>query len=172
LVAASGVVAFLTLVGCAAQMKAKAGEQSSPTGGVALRMYLSDGRTSHALYVVTPDGSISFGGGFEAPDGQTTWTGAMTTEEIDELRGLLERHGWFRAAPGYNHSLASDPMDRWLYRIEFAFPATDSSAAGRWSLDRHGAGPDIAPIRKCLERAAMKRNQAVFDQLPVPNEGR
>ena len=59
----AGVLA-LSLASCGGGLKA--GAPTSPTGGIAIEVLRSDGRSSHALYRVDPDGTLSFGGGFDA----------------------------------------------------------------------------------------------------------
>lgn len=139
----------------------RAGKRSSPTGGVALRMLITDGQSSHALYVVEPDGTIGFGGGWAAMDDRTTWTGPLSVQELETLAALLREHGWFDGKPE-----ADDPDDTGRHTIRFAFPD------GGWRISAPHGGRSIAPIRQFLRTVSMRRNQAVFDQLPEPGERR
>lgn len=152
-------VASLALSGCGSGVRA--GKRTSPTGGVALRMLITDGQMSHALYVVEPDGTIGFGDGWAALDDRTTWTGAMTEQELQSLAELLRRHGWFDGKPA-----ADDPTDAGRHKVRFAFPD------GGWRLDAPYGGRNITPIRQFLQSVSMRRNQSVFDQLPEPGERR
>ena len=107
------------------------------------------------LYRVSADGTIGYGGGADARNRTITWTGQMTPGEIDELRALLQQHGWFRGAP----RSTGEPKER-VSRIKL-------SHAGRsHSYKVRGRSPDVTPVEKLLDRVARRRLERFLESLP------
>jgi hypothetical protein len=146
------------LIGCSQSLRL----DGSATGGVALEMFVRGEANLAALYRVEPAGTISFGGGADALNRQVTWTGPMTAAEIDELRSLLDRHGWFAKAPGST----GEPPQR-SYRIRLTTP--EGRRRHFWV---RGASEDVTPIHDLLERLARRRLDAdhVIESLPRPSQ--
>lgn len=150
-------VALVMCLACCGN-RLKAGDPDTPMGGVALEILRTDGRSSHALYRVESDGTLSFGGGFDALRDRTTWTAAMTTEQIAALQALLEEHGWF-ASPPAGASFDSDVV----HKVTFASPRAS------WRARVRGGGPHLDPILDFLREAALSRHDDLLDSLPQPS---
>lgn len=150
----------LSLVACslaACGSVIQAGSDDSFTRGLALRMLVTDRESSHALYELSPDGSITFAGGLNALSGRPSWEGRATREEVDELHELLAANGWFDHDP-----MPDNPDDTRLHRVNLAWPS------GGRAFETAGGGTHIDPIRAHLERVAAKRFDPVLQQLPEP----
>ncbi len=111
-----------------------------------------------ALYRVEPDGTIHFGGGLDARLEKTTWSGPMTVEEIQKLRDLIQRHGWFKAGPD-----STDRPPGRSYRIQLRWPQ------GRQTYRVIGRSLDVTPIEQLLAQAAGRRHEAFLETLPRPS---
>jgi hypothetical protein len=150
----------LSLAACGSGIKA--GSEDSFTRGLALRMLVTDRESSHALYELSPDGSITFAGGFNALNGRPSWEGLATPEEVDELHTLLAAHGWFDHDPVPDPPDPDNLADTRIHRVNLAWPT------GGRAFEAHGGGTHIDPIRQHLERIAAKRFDPVLQQLPEP----
>ena len=111
-----------------------------------------------AMYRVESDGSIHFGGGLDARQKKTPWSGSMTSAEIQQLRDLLAQHGWFDAGP----ASTDRPAGR-SYRIELRWPQ------GRQTYRVIGRSVDVTPIEQLLAQAAGRRHEAFLEALPRPS---
>lgn len=153
-------IAAVALVMCLACCgnRLKAGDPETPMGGVALEILRTDGRSSHALYSVESNGTLSFGGGFDALRDRITWTAAMTTEQIAGLRALLEEHSWFERAP-----MGAGGDNEVIHEITFASPRAS------WRARVRGGGPRLDPILEFLREASLSRHDDLLDSLPQPN---
>src|SRR5262245_28211165 len=74
-------------------------EKTSPTGGLELTMYVHDASGAETYYHVQRNGQLGFGGGLKARFFQTTWSDQMSSDDIHQLRALLEAQNWFRPPP-------------------------------------------------------------------------
>ncbi len=127
----------------------------SPTGGIKLELLVQGEANLAVLYRVSEDGTIGYGGGADARNRTITWTGQMTPGEIDELRALLQQHGWFRGAP----RSTGEPQER-VSRIKL-------SHAGRsHSYKVRGSSPEVTPIEQLLDRVARRRFERFLESLP------
>ncbi len=129
-------------------------------GGFYLELWVLGEENLAALYRVNGLGQIGFGGGVAARNYKLTWTGTITPEVLDELRGLLQGHGWFAG------EVASVPEPRRrINRIEL-----------RWDGERRrmkvrGASPAVEPVRIFLDKASRSRLEpAERGLVPVPPE--
>ncbi len=136
----------------------------SPTGGIKLELRVHGEANLAVLYRVSEDGTIGYGGGADARNRTITWTGQMTPGEIDELRALLQKHGWFRGAP----RSTGEPRKR-VSRIKL------SHDGRRHSYKVRGRSPDITPVEELLDRVARRRFERFLESLPKaptrPREG-
>ena len=125
------------------------------TGGVELDFFVrtADGRL--ARYVVDRAGRLHFYGGSDALSGDPSWTGDMTDAEIDELRGLLEQHGWFAERP---EPLEEAEMP--LYRVRIVGPRF------RRRLEVRGETTSLEEVSAFLHGVSGRRLQPVLDALP------
>ncbi len=148
------LVAMLAPLGCSGGSRV---DPQSPTGSLSLTMLVLTEDNAAALYRVEPDGTIHFGGGLDARLEKTTWFGPMTAEEIQHLRDLLERHGWYDAGP-----TSTDRPPGRSYRIQLRWPQ------GRRTYRVIGRSRDVTPIEQLLAQAAGRRHEAFLETLPRP----
>ncbi|UCD75747.1 MAG: hypothetical protein JSV91_02295 [Phycisphaerales bacterium] len=151
------ILALLVAAGCATTRSSSDGAESA-TGGLRLSIRAERGTGSHALYRVEPDGTIGYGGGFDAWEGRTTWTDAMSAEEIEELKSLIDEYGWFEREP----RSTGEPAD-YLYRIDLA------DLQGRRRYEVTGESPDVMPVLELLDRIARRRFDEFLETLPRPD---
>ncbi len=149
------LAATLAAFGCAGGSRV---DPQSPTGGLSLKMLVLTQDNAAAMYRVEPDGTIHFGGGLDARQEKTTWSGPMTAKEIQQLRDLIARHGWYDADPASN----GRPPGR-SYRIQLRWPQ------GRRTVHVIGRSLDVTPIERVLAQAAGRRHDAFLDTLPKAN---
>lgn len=147
--------AMLAAFGCAGGARV---DPQSPTGGLSLKMLVLTQDNAAAMYRVEPDGTIHFGGGLDARQEKTTWSGPMTAEEIQQLRHLIAQHGWYDAGP----ASTGRPSGR-SYRIQLRWPQ------GRRSFRVIGRSLDVTPIEQLLAHAAGRRHEAFLETLPKPS---
>ena len=145
------LLAALLTAGCAAA-------RGPVSNGVSLEMEFRRGDDSIALFRVRPDDTIAYGGGRDAIQGRTTWSGPLTAEEAAELRTLLDDRGWFSPVPALTDAAADV-----AYRVSLAGPG----GTARFSLD--GESEAVVPVRGLLETAAARRLDPVLVRLPRPS---
>ena len=145
----------LSLLGCSGSSRV---DPQSTTGGLSLKMLVVTEDNAAALYHVQPDGTIHFGGGLDARQENTTWSGPMTAEEIQELHDLLTHHGWFATSP-----VSTDRPKGRSYRIQLRWPQ------GRQTYRVIGRSLDVTPIEQLLAQAAGRRHEAFLQTLPRPS---
>lgn len=133
-------------------------DPQSPTGGLSLKMLVLTQDNAAAMYRVEPDGTIHFGGGFDARQEKTTWSGPMTAQEIQHLRDLIAQHGWYDTGPASTNR----PPGR-SYRIQLRWPQ------GRRTFRVIGRSLDVTPIEQLLAQAAGRRHEAFLETLPKPS---
>ncbi len=146
------LVATLAPLGCSGGSRV---DPQSPTGGLSLKMLVLTQDNAAAMYRVGPDGTIHFGGGLDARQGKTTWSGPMTAEELQQLRDLIAQHGWYDAGPA-----STDRPPGRSYRIQLCWPQ------GRRTFRVVGRSLDVTPIERLLAHAAGRRHEAFLDTLP------
>ena len=109
------------------------------------------------LYRVQPDGTISFGGGMNALHDETTWSGALTEDEMTQLRSVLEQHDWFRTPPprgdGPEDDRAIVSLRRMRYQQKFTV---------------YGDNDLVDRMLQVLERASRRRHDSYLKRLPEP----
>lgn len=139
----------------------RAAEPLWGTGGIALEMLVRGEGHLVVLYRVQPDGTIGFGGGTDARSRRVSWNGQMTAGEIEQLRSLLQQHGWFHAAPASTSSAADAKRS---YRIKLSWPQ------GWWQSHITGISPHITPLYDLLEQIARRRldEDDALKALPQP----
>jgi hypothetical protein len=144
------------LFGCATTPGARGPDV---TGGLTLEVYVEAGGGSFARYRVEKDGVLRFGGGQDAIDRRSTWSGPMTDEEIARLRALIDEHHWLEADP----PSTGQPPER---RIEVRL----RKGGIRRSFTIIGESDDVAPVLELLETAALRRHEEFLRRLPRPGE--
>lgn len=145
------IVLSLVAGGCAAT-----GEPGVATG-LSLDLEHRRGEDSIALYRVRPDDTIAFGGGRDALDGATPWSGPLTADEAARLRTLLDGQGWFDPRP-----VVTDAGADVAYRVALSGPG----GSARFALE--GESEAMIPLRTLLETAAARRLDPVLRRLPRP----
>ncbi len=146
--------AVILLGGCAVRIATE-----SPTGGVSLRMTVVSEPNRTALYRIEVDGSLSFGGGLDAVQRKTSWTGQMTEAEIDELLALLERDGWFRGEPA-----DGDGPNGRVYEVAVCGPE------GRQRYTLRGESTAAGELDDLLGRIARRRFDSFLERFPTAQE--
>lgn len=156
-----GLLATALLGGCATGRPSKL----DLTGGVSLQMFIKAPGNSFTLYQVETDGTLSFGGGTDAANGKTSWTGILTDDERRQLLGLIDRSGWWIGEPAL--SVGGDEPKRTI-EIKLAGPR------GRRSFKLVDAvpGADVLAVEELLAQAARRRNENFLNTLPKPGEQR
>jgi hypothetical protein len=147
-------VALSGLAGCAATGPAMGDDVMV---GLDLKLFVRRGENAFALYRVSPDGMLSFAGGYDAVNREYTWTGPLTATEREELRALIRVHEWF-ATP----FVSTSRPPQWGYRIDIQRPGEGR----RFAVE--GQHPRIEPVRELLETAAARRNEEFMRSLPKP----
>jgi len=148
-------IALTVAGGCAAP----APPAVDATGGVTLhlRMFDTEGGAA-ALYDVARDGTLGFGGGIDARIDAIAWTGAMSAEEIADLRAALEAQQWFDPPPkgdGNPETLS--------YQVDLRGPS------GRARFRATGRCPPVEAVLAVLDRIARKRFDPYLQTLPQPD---
>jgi hypothetical protein len=154
--AIAAIIALFIAGGCAAP----ASSAADATGGVTLRLQMFDTEGgAAALYEVARDGTLGFGGGADARLDTIAWTGAMTAEEIAELRAALEAQQWFEPAP-----TGSGEPKTLTYRVDLRRPS------GHVRFRATGQCPPVEAVLTVLDRIARKRFEPFMQTLPRPGE--
>jgi hypothetical protein len=153
------MVFALIVAGCAAGAGSRTGRET-PTQGVTFTLFVQRDVSTAALYEMDEHGNLSFGGGWDARNGVTSWTGAMSPEEIEEVLTVIDDHGWFERKP----TSAGEPDD-YYYRLTIAGPE------GRKRYSRiAGESPEIEPVVAVLDRIARRRFDDFLKTLPRAGE--
>jgi hypothetical protein len=135
-------------------------DPDSVTRGLSLEMYAWGEGNFAVFYRVGTNGTLGFGGGVDARVRNVSWTGPLTTDEIDRLWVLLQEHGWFSGA--VNDATEGDPKER-QYRIKVRWP----EGGKRYRIK--GPNPEVAPVEMLLDTAARRRIDRFLETLPEPS---
>ncbi len=163
---ARALAAIALLAVCASGFGCSSPPPASPgwPKGLELEMLVTAGDDVASLYLVRPDGTISWGGGYDARHGRTSWTGPLTGEEIDQLHRLLDELEWFTRAPASAADDDGAPRGEPAYRIKLRW------RNGKRDYTVRGPSPDVAPIEELLQRAARRRLDVFLQTLPKAGE--
>ena len=148
-------MALFAQAGCSSTPTTK-----SPSDGFNLTLDFSaqDETGSDRLYRVEPDGAISFGGGFQALVGNTSWTGQLTKQQEQELLDVIQQQEWFAS----KIESTNEPKDR-VYRV------TVRTAQGHRRFKVVGANERVAAVEAVLERICRQRFDEDLKRLPTPS---
>lgn len=105
-----------------------------------------------ALYIVEDDGTVKFGGGFDALSGKTTWEGQLTVAQLSKLQELLR-----------TDILQSNEFDD-SNRFEIVIHESDVILNYVVPL----TDPFASEVYFILEESTMQRIQSHLDSLPKP----
>lgn len=155
LVTAIAVIAMALPGGCATTPK---GEQR--VGGYELEASTTnrDALTA-SLYKVSADGTIAWGGGMDARDGNTTWSGRLNDEQCAEIERLLVDDGWAKGSKALKGS--GEPRSM---RSEVKVKGPGGSHTYRFV----GESPALDRLLKTLDAASMARLDRFLKSLPEP----
>lgn len=151
-------IGALALLGCTAFEEHGANTPSRTDG---ITMSLSIARPSeqaYELFRVTREGDLEYGGGMRAFNGSTSWSGAMTTDEIQSFLTLLNESGWCDTRPPTD--------DESTVRVRIELRCTERRRT--WSI--RGAPESVARMRELLEPIARRRFEPDLDRLPEASE--
>ncbi|MDZ4831930.1 MAG: hypothetical protein SGJ09_17275 [Phycisphaerae bacterium] len=151
-----------SVVGCSPRVNLKAGEISSPTGGVAI-MY--DERNfpaqSFRRYELDSDGTLRVGGGRAAQAGTTTWSGTPSPEDLEAILSAVKAARFLDGEPACEPALV-DGEESIATTIEYVAPN------GSTHVVLSGRCPTLMPLRAAFEQAARARFKQQIDALPEP----
>jgi hypothetical protein len=150
------VLVAAVLAGCVGRPGLDPG---SRTQGVELDLWLRGEENLAIYYEVAQEGTIGFGGGADGRQRRISWTGPLTDDEIERLRELLQRDGWYTG----DVVATGEPRKREV-RIHLCWPG----GGKRYKL--RGESPDIAPVLDLLEEASRRRLEGTLRELPQPSK--
>jgi hypothetical protein len=127
--------------------------------GLFLEISVEKPPDSFALYSVKKDGTISFGGGKEARQGETTWTDELSDEERVKIVAMVEQFGWLHSGPV---SSKTNPEH------EYAVSARRGST--RMSVEVTGDNPQVVEMVSYLDQICRRRFDAFIESLPQPGQ--
>ena len=142
------------LAGCSAS------DPGSATRGLSLEVWDRGAENLAVLYRVQTDGTLSFGGGRDAINQRTSWTGPLTAEEIDQLWVLLADYGWLSG--DVKAASTGEPRKR-ICRIRMSWPG----GAKRYKI--RGENPDVEPVETLLAEVSRRRLERDLETLPRPS---
>lgn len=122
-----------------------------------LEMSVRDETNSERLYKIDRSRTISFGGGFQARLGTTTWTGELTPEDRAAIASVINQQGWFTS----RIESTNDPKNR-VYRIDLIGPP------GHERIKVVGRNDRVEPVEQVLERICLRRLDGDLQRLPEP----
>ncbi len=157
LIVAMACITAVYGAGCASTSSSQNRHSRNSLAGFEFELMLRDETGSEALYRVDRDGNISFGGGLDARLGKTSWTGAMTDDELRELRDLLAAQDWFRQKP-----VATDEPRQRVYAVSLHAPEN------RTRFRVRGENQQLEPLRAFLHRLSLRRLEDDLNRLPQP----
>jgi hypothetical protein len=147
------VAALLVACGCGGQRSTELTGESE----LLLEMSVRDETNSERLYKIDRAGWISFGGGFQARMGTTTWTGSLSDVERQEIADVINQQGWF-TSPIVS---TNEPKDR-VYRVDIDAPPGHR----RFKVVGHNERMDA--VEQVLGRICLRRLDGELERLPEP----
>ncbi len=145
------------MTGCAATGIDKPGGSEDRTGGIQLEMLVKTPDDALSQYRVEKSGMIQYAGGLDVIEGSFSWSGAMTGEEIETLRSLLEDLQWFSRTPP-----ESGEPKKLRRTVSLDGPK------GRKRFEVIGESEEVDDVQGLLERITSRRLDTVLDALPQP----
>jgi len=154
--------AVLTLGACATGDRQRAAADAPPRedGLISLAVHWSDGAEGRAaLYEIRRDGTIAFGGGFDASSGKTTWSGPLDPADRAAIWATLRADGWVDAGGRGRIQGTGEPRSR---RGDVRI----TTAAGMTRHSIRGASPELDRLRERMEQATAGRFDQTLRALP------
>jgi hypothetical protein len=155
------VIAALLAHGLGGCTSLQSQREQSATGGLELTLFVRDATEAEAFFQVNADGTLGWAGGIYARLHSPKWTGAMTAEEIAQLRQLINDRDFFRVRPA-----SSEEPPKQIYRILINAP----EHRARFTVKGHS--PELEPIRELLAKASLRRLEDDLNRLPAPSSQR
>ncbi|MBL9141728.1 MAG: hypothetical protein JNK53_07660 [Phycisphaerae bacterium] len=153
---AMAVGALLLIAGCSSGTIAAPTDDSSHTGGLAMQLWYAQIETrQYQLFEVGADGSFKYGGGMEAFNRKTDWTGKLTEDEARDVRAQVDEAGWLTEANA-GRKTADSPL------AEFRLYADGKTRA----FEIHGPDPRVTRLVNALQKVANQRFDRLLQQLP------
>ena len=143
------------LAGCASIPRP--GALPDRTGGLSVDYFTRTTDERLMRYRVEPSGRISFSGGTDALGDRIGWTGDLTDEEIQALRGLLEARDWYAQSPA-----SAEDVETPFYRVRLIGPGF------RRQFEARGSNESLEAMGDLLAAASARRLDPELDRLPKP----
>jgi hypothetical protein len=134
------------------------GRGAPGSGGDTLELFISAEENRVVLYRVDDDGTLHFGGGLDAMNGNVTWSGPLTEGEREQLWAMVRDFGWLEKQPPEGDG---DPLRK--QRVTVRVDGT------RRRFRVQGHCPDVAPVEALLANASLRRHDSFLDTLPRPD---
>jgi hypothetical protein len=149
-------VACAALAGCASAPIVPPHDPGSPTGGVGLHLWYAQPATGqYQLFEVDADGSFRYGGGMEAFNRRTDWSGRLTDAEARAFRETVDRAGWLTAQDPARRDGESPLAECRLY------------AGGKTrAFEIRGPDPAVKGLVDSLQAIANQRFERFLQRLP------
>ena len=130
------------------------------TGGVHVRILLQKPEGVAELLLVDRQGRLYWGGGFEALNGDTSWWGDMTDEEIATLLEMLEARSFWSPKP----TSSGEPEGK-RYSVSLRRQGTRGI---RFQVE--GDTDAVTPVQEFLAQISLRRLEPFLDTLPQAGE--
>lgn len=112
---------------------------------------------STALYRVTKDATLSFGGGSDAMQGKTDWSTDLTDEQRTKIMAMIDEFGWLRREPTSSPTNAEN-----VYHVSVRRGSTRTECVVQ------GDNPQVVEMAVFLDQICRKRFDDYIDRLPQP----
>lgn len=145
----------LLAAGCAATMPDR-------TGGIRLEIDIRDAGNFAVLYRLDTAGSLGWGGGEGAREGEATWQAELSDAELSGLLAILEEDGWFDSGPAAD---APGESSERLTKVRLDGPD------GRRRFSLTGRSRAVDRVTEYLEPIARRRYERLLQTFPRPEPG-
>lgn len=153
---ASAWAACVLVAACSSAPLTPPNDPASPTGGLGLSLWYAQIPTGqYQLFEVDSDGTFRYGGGMEAFNRHTDWSGTLTAAEGRALREAVDRGGWMTAEkPGFKS--ADSPL------AEFKLYAGGHTR----TFEIRGPDPAVQALVESMQAVASQRFDRFLQRLP------
>lgn len=144
------------LPGCASPPIEPPHDAASPTGGLGLSLWYAQIESrQYQLFEVSRDGSFNYGGGMEAFNRKTDWSGKLTPDEARAIRAAVDAAGWM-TVPNASSGTAESPL------AEFQLFADGKTR----SFEIRGVDPAVTGLVDMMQKIANQRFERFLQRLP------
>lgn len=145
-----------SLCACVSAPIAVPSDPASPTGGLAMQLWLARTDTKqYQAFRVAADGAFSYGGGMKAFDRQYEWQGRLTDDEARQLRAIVDRAAWLTAKDPSREGSATTIAE-----------VAVGNGAGERSFTIAGRDEAVDQVEALLSKAASRRFDRYMQRLP------